>query len=96
LKRVRETAMLDTEDGIHEITVEINSKTIHTVPMIRLREWRDSNSGSPRENGTEIEFALRKSEPEPYFWWIPFIQSRASWPLTADFHEAQLLDHSQD
>ena len=48
-KRVRETEMLDTEDGIHEMTVEINSKTIHTVPIIKLREWRDGNCGSPRE-----------------------------------------------
>jgi hypothetical protein len=49
LKRVREQEMLDTDDGFGEITVEVCTKTVHTVPLHKLREWRDINSGSPRE-----------------------------------------------
>jgi len=49
LKRVVEQEMLDTEDGFGDITVEVSTKTVHTVPLFKLREWRDSNSGSPRE-----------------------------------------------
>ena len=49
LKRVREQEMLDSEDGFSDITVEICTKTIHKVPLYKLREWRDTNSGTPRE-----------------------------------------------
>ena len=49
LKRVVEQEMLDTEDGFGDITVEVSTKTVQTVPLFKLREWRDSNRGSPRE-----------------------------------------------
>jgi hypothetical protein len=49
LKRIREQDMLDSDDGFGEIKVEICTTTIHTVPVQKLRDWRDSNSGSPRE-----------------------------------------------
>lgn len=49
LKRVVEQEMLDTEDGFGDITVEVATKTVHMVPLFKLREWRDTNSGSPRE-----------------------------------------------
>jgi hypothetical protein len=50
LKHIREQDMLDTEDGSSDITVEIVTKTTHTVPLMKLRDWRDSNSGrTPQE-----------------------------------------------
>jgi hypothetical protein len=49
LKRIREQEMLDDDSGFGEIKVEICTTTIHTVPIHKLRDWRDSNSGSPRE-----------------------------------------------
>jgi len=49
LKHVREQEMLDDDSGFREITVEICTRTLRTVPMSKLREWRDANGGSPRE-----------------------------------------------
>jgi hypothetical protein len=49
LKHVREQETLDEESGFGEITVEICTRTLHTVPFGKLREWRVANSGSPRE-----------------------------------------------
>jgi hypothetical protein len=49
LKRIREQEMLDTDDGFGDISVEVCTKTVHTVPVHKLREWRDTSSGSPRE-----------------------------------------------
>ena len=49
LKRIREQEMLDSDKGFGEIKVEICTTTVHTVPIHKLREWRDRNSGSPRE-----------------------------------------------
>jgi len=49
LKHVREQEMLDDDSGFGEITVEILTRTLHTVPLSKLREWRDANGGSPRE-----------------------------------------------
>ena len=49
LKRVREQEMLDDDGGFGDITVEVCTRTMHTVPIFKLREWRDANSGSPRE-----------------------------------------------
>jgi hypothetical protein len=48
LKRIREQEMLDSDKGFGEIKVEICT-TIHTVPIHKLRDWRDRNSGSSRE-----------------------------------------------
>jgi hypothetical protein len=59
---MRETEMLGKEDGIHETTVEINSKTVHTVPMLKLRVWRDGSLRFSRQNGAEIEFAIMRSK----------------------------------
>ena len=47
LERIREQEMLDDDSGFGEIKVEMI--TVHTVPIHKLRDWRDSNSGSPRE-----------------------------------------------
>jgi hypothetical protein len=49
LKRVQEQEMLDSDDGFSDITVRIYTRTIHKVPLYKVREWRDSNSGTPRE-----------------------------------------------
>ena len=49
LKRIREQDMLDDESGFGDIKVEICTTTVHTVPSHKLRDRRDSNSGSPRE-----------------------------------------------
>ena len=49
LKRVREQEMLDDDGGFGDITVEVCTRTVHTVPIFKLREWRATNSGSPRE-----------------------------------------------
>ena len=49
LKQVREQGMLDDDSGFGEITVEICTRTLHTVPLSKLREWRDADGGSPRE-----------------------------------------------
>ena len=49
LKRVREQEMVDDDGVLGEITVEICTRTVHTVPLSKLREWRDANGGSPRE-----------------------------------------------
>lgn len=49
LKRVLEQDVLDTDDGFGDVTVEVSTTTVHTVPLHKPREWRDANSGSPRE-----------------------------------------------
>jgi hypothetical protein len=49
LKQVRAQEMLDDDSGFGEITVEICTRTVHIVPLSKLRAWRDANSGSPRE-----------------------------------------------
>jgi hypothetical protein len=49
LKHVLETEMLDTEEGFSDITVEIVTRTTHAVPLSKLREWRDTNSGKPAD-----------------------------------------------
>jgi hypothetical protein len=48
-KHVREHEMLDDDSGFGEITVEICTRTLHTVPLNKVREWRDANGSSPRE-----------------------------------------------
>src|SRR5690242_6052692 len=45
LKRVLEQEMLDADGGFGDITVEVCTRTVHTVPIFKLREWRDANSG---------------------------------------------------
>ncbi len=49
LKRVREQEMLDSDAGFGDITVEICTKTVHTGPIHKLRQWRDTNGATPRE-----------------------------------------------
>jgi hypothetical protein len=49
LKRVREQEILDDDLGFSDITVEVATKTIHVVPLAKLRSWRDTSSGSPKE-----------------------------------------------
>jgi len=49
MKRIREQEMLDDESGFGEIKVEVCTTTVHTVPIHKLRDWRYSNIGSPRE-----------------------------------------------
>jgi hypothetical protein len=49
LKRVREQEILDDDGVVGDIIVEISTRTLHAVPLNKLREWRDANSGSPRE-----------------------------------------------
>ena len=49
LKRVREQEMLDDDVGFSDITVEVATKTMHTVPIAKLREWRDSHGKTPLE-----------------------------------------------
>jgi hypothetical protein len=47
--RVTVQDVLDTDDGFGDVTVEVSTTTVHTVPLHKPREWRDANSGSPRE-----------------------------------------------
>ena len=49
LKRVREQEMLDDDAGFSDISVEVATKTVHMVPIAKLREWRDGNGKTPRE-----------------------------------------------
>jgi hypothetical protein len=49
LKRIREQEMLDSDEGFGDIKVEVRTTTVHTVPISKLREWRDSNGATPRE-----------------------------------------------
>jgi hypothetical protein len=49
LKRVREQEMLDDDPGFSDVTVEVATKTVHVVPIAKLREWRDTNGLTPRE-----------------------------------------------
>jgi hypothetical protein len=35
--------------GFSDISVEVATKTIHMVPIAKLRECRDSNGKTPRE-----------------------------------------------
>lgn len=49
LKRVREQEILDDDLGFSDITVEVATKTVHVVPLAKLRSWREANSGSPKE-----------------------------------------------
>jgi hypothetical protein len=49
LKRIREQEMLDNDEGFGDVKVEVCTTTVHTVPILKLREWRDQSSGSPRE-----------------------------------------------
>ncbi len=55
LKNVKATEMLDTEDGFSDVTVEVTTKTVHTVPLAKLREWRDTdNARSPVEMARKV------------------------------------------
>lgn len=45
LKRVREQQMLDDDLGFSDVT----TKTVHTVPIAKLREWREANGKTPHE-----------------------------------------------
>ena len=49
MKHIREQQMLDDDDGFSDLTVEVVTKTVHSVPIAKLREWRDSNGKTPRE-----------------------------------------------
>lgn len=49
LKRVRGQQMLDDDLGFSDITVEVTTKTVHTVPIAKLREWREANGKTPQE-----------------------------------------------
>lgn len=49
LKRVREQEMLDDDEGFGDVIVEIATKTIHKVPIAKLRDWRDGNGKTPVE-----------------------------------------------
>jgi hypothetical protein len=48
LKRVRAQEILDDDAGFSDITVEVATKTVHVVPIAKLREWRDTNGKTPR------------------------------------------------
>lgn len=55
VKQVGEPDGLDIEEGLSNITVEIVTKTTHTVQLMKLREWRDSNSGrTPQEIARKV------------------------------------------
>ena len=49
LKRVREQEMLDDDAGFSDISVEVATKTVHMVPIAKLRVWRDGNGKTARE-----------------------------------------------
>ena len=39
--------------------MEISTRTLHTVPLNKLREWRDANGGSPREMSRKYAITRR-------------------------------------
>ncbi len=49
VKTVRETGVLDDDEGALEITVEIQTLTRHTVPFSRVQAWLNGASRSPKE-----------------------------------------------
>lgn len=54
LKRVREQEMLDDDEGFSDVTVEVATKTIHKVPIAKLREWRAGNGKTPVEMSRRV------------------------------------------
>lgn len=48
LKQIRETEMIG-EDGVEDLTVDINTMTSHKVPFLKLKTWLQSSGRDPRE-----------------------------------------------
>jgi hypothetical protein len=44
-----EQEMLDDDVGFSDVTIEVATRTVHVVPIAKLREWRDTNGKTPRE-----------------------------------------------
>lgn len=47
LRSFREQEMLD-DDGVCDLRVEVVTKTVHVVPLLKLRAWLDSGSPDPK------------------------------------------------
>ena len=47
LRQFRGQEMLD-DDGVFELCVEVVTRTVHKVPLAKLRAWLDSNSPDPK------------------------------------------------
>ena len=48
LKQLRQINMIE-DDGAVELTVELVTRTVHQVPLGKLRAWLDSSGRDPRE-----------------------------------------------
>jgi len=48
LKQIRETEMIG-DDGVENLTVDINTTTSHAVPLFKLKAWLESSGRDPRE-----------------------------------------------
>jgi hypothetical protein len=48
LKQILETEMIG-DDGVENLTVDINTTTSHTVPLFKLKAWLESSGRDPRE-----------------------------------------------
>ena len=48
LKQIRETEMIG-DDGVEDLTVDINTTTSHKVPLFKLKAWLESSGRDPRE-----------------------------------------------
>ncbi len=49
LQRIREQEILNSDEGFGEIKVEISTTAVHTVPISKLHQRRESSGVSPRE-----------------------------------------------
>ena len=47
LRSFREQGMLD-DDGVFDLRVEVTTKTVHQVPLPKLRAWLGSNATNPK------------------------------------------------
>ena len=47
LRTFREQDVLD-DDGVFDLRVEVTTKTVHSVPLAKLRAWLESNSPDPK------------------------------------------------
>src|ERR1700680_2252522 len=61
LKQLRETGMLDDEAAL-ELTVELVTRSVHQVPMNKLRAWLDSAGEDPREAAMKARAAMSRPQ----------------------------------
>lgn len=53
LRTFREQGVLD-DDGVYDLRVEVTTRTVHVVPVAKLRAWLTSNSPSPKIQAIKV------------------------------------------